>query len=77
MEITVATFLKVIIKKFFLEEKIEIDFVQDNQASSTFGVIRGLHFQLNPYAQTKLLRVLSGKIIDAVVDLQEKFTYLR
>src|SRR5664279_4015184 len=58
-------------QKVFLEEKIEIDFVQDNQASSTFGVIRGLHFQLQPYAQTKLLRVLSGNIIDAVVDLRK------
>jgi len=58
-------------QKVFSEENIDIDFIQDNQASSTFGVIRGLHFQLQPYAQTKLLRVLSGKIIDAVVDLRK------
>jgi dTDP-4-dehydrorhamnose 3,5-epimerase len=58
-------------QKVFLAEHLEINFVQDNQASSTFGVIRGLHFQLEPYAQTKLIRVLSGKIIDAVVDLRE------
>src|SRR6185312_1774679 len=55
----------------FLEGGIEINFIQDNQASSSFGVIRGLHFQLQPYAQTKLIRVLSGKIIDAVVDIRK------
>ena len=58
-------------QKVFLAEHLEINFVQDNQASSTFGVIRGLHFQMEPYAQTKLIRVLSGKIIDAVVDLRK------
>jgi len=52
-------------------EGIEINFVQDNQASSSFGVVRGLHFQKEPHAQTKLIRVLSGKIIDAVVDIRE------
>jgi len=46
-------------------------FVQDNQARSTYGVIRGLHFQLAPYAQTKLIRALSGSILDVVVDLRK------
>ncbi len=45
-------------------------FVQDNQSKSSFGVIRGLHYQLNPHAQTKLVRVLSGKIMDVVVDIR-------
>ena len=58
-------------QKLFSSEGIEITFVQDNQASSSFGVIRGLHFQLEPHAQTKLIRVLSGNIIDAVVDLRK------
>lgn len=58
-------------QKKFSEESIEINFVQDNQASSSFGVIRGLHFQNNPFAQTKLIRVLSGEIIDAVVDIRK------
>jgi len=58
-------------QKNFTDEGIEINFVQDNQASSVFGVIRGLHFQLNPYAQTKLVRVLTGAIIDAVVDIRK------
>ena len=58
-------------QKVFSAEGVEINFVQDNQASSSFGVIRGLHFQMDPYAQTKLIRVLSGKIIDAVVDIRK------
>ena len=48
-----------------------IEFVQDNQSKSTFGTIRGLHYQLAPYAQAKLIRVLSGKIYDVVVDLRK------
>ena len=58
-------------QKLFSENGIEINFVQDNQALSSFGIIRGLHFQKNPFAQTKLIRVLSGKIIDAAVDLRK------
>jgi len=58
-------------QRLFSEKGIEINFVQDNQASSTFGVIRGLHFQKNPHAQTKLIRVLTGEIIDAVVDIRK------
>lgn len=50
---------------------IDIKFVQDNQAKSSFGVIRGLHYQLAPYSQTKFIRVLTGSIIDAVVDLRK------
>ncbi len=50
---------------------VNIAFIQDNQASSSFGVIRGLHYQLNPYGQTKLIRVLSGKIIDVAVDIRK------
>lgn len=51
---------------------IDIVFVQDNQSFSTKGVIRGLHFQKPPYAQTKLVRVLSGRILDVVVDLRQE-----
>ena len=46
-------------------------FVQDNESSSQYGVIRGLHYQLNPYAQAKLVRVLEGKILDVVVDIRK------
>ena len=49
---------------------LRYDWVQDNQSHSTYGVIRGLHFQKNPAAQTKLVRVLQGEILDVVVDLR-------
>jgi dTDP-4-dehydrorhamnose 3,5-epimerase len=49
---------------------VKIDFVQDNQAKSSYGVIRGLHYQLAPHAQTKFIRVLHGSILDVVVDLR-------
>lgn len=55
----------------FAAEGVYIKFVQDNQAKSSYGVIRGLHYQLDPYAQTKLIRVLSGSILDVVVDIRE------
>ena len=58
-------------QKVFSDEDVEINFVQDNQARSSYGVIRGLHFQKDPFAQTKLIRVLSGNIIDAVVDIRK------
>lgn len=55
----------------FKANSIEITFVQDNQSKSSYGVIRGLHYQLAPYAQTKLIRVLSGNILDVVVDIRK------
>ena len=58
-------------QKLFNEEGVEINFVQDNQASSSYGVVRGLHYQLDPYAQTKLIRVLSGSILDVAVDIRK------
>jgi dTDP-4-dehydrorhamnose 3,5-epimerase len=57
-------------KKDFIDAGVNLEFVQDNQSSSAFGVIRGLHFQVPPYAQTKLVRVLHGVILDVVVDLR-------
>src|SRR5438128_1756753 len=58
-------------EKTFAAENVAIRFVQDNQAQSSYGVIRGLHYQLDPYAQTKLIRVLSGSILDVAVDLRK------
>lgn len=49
----------------------EIDFVQDNQSFSSKGVIRALHYQVGEYAQSKLVRVLSGKVLDIAVDLRK------
>jgi dTDP-4-dehydrorhamnose 3,5-epimerase len=53
-----------------LFEDLGLNFIQDNEARSTYGVIRGLHYQEPPYAQTKLLRVLEGRILDVAVDLR-------
>lgn len=58
-------------EKQFQQEGIDIRWVQDNQSSSTYGVIRGLHYQLPPFDQTKLVRVLRGKILDVVVDIRK------
>ncbi len=58
-------------QEVFKAAGIDMDFVQDNQSSSQYGVIRGLHYQLHPYAQTKLIRVLLGKILDVAVDIRK------
>ncbi len=58
-------------EKICEDEGINIRFVQDNQAKSNFGVIRGLHYQLDPFAQTKFIRALSGAILDVVVDIRK------
>lgn len=50
---------------------IDIDFVQDNQSFSQRGTLRGLHYQNPPFAQTKLVRVLQGEIMDVAVDLRK------
>jgi dTDP-4-dehydrorhamnose 3,5-epimerase len=50
---------------------LDFHWVQDNQSHSKHGVIRGLHFQNAPFAQTKLVRALQGEILDVVVDLRE------
>ncbi|WP_298741686.1 dTDP-4-dehydrorhamnose 3,5-epimerase [uncultured Chitinophaga sp.] len=55
----------------FEQEGLHFPFVQDNQARSTYGVLRGLHYQLEPYAQTKLVRALEGRILDVVVDIRK------
>ena len=57
-------------RNLFKSNHIENDFVQDNQSYSVYGVIRGLHYQKNPHAQAKLVRVLQGKILDVVVDIR-------
>lgn len=57
-------------EKIFCQQGINLKFVQDNQSHSKYGVVRGLHYQMNPHAQAKLVRVLDGTIIDAVVDIR-------
>lgn len=58
-------------EKTCVEGGVEIKFVQDNQALSSYGVVRGLHYQLNPAAQTKFIRVLQGTILDVAVDIRK------
>mgnify|MGYP004442778483 FL=1 len=54
------------------EEKVgRINFVQDNESKSTYGVVRGLHFQNPPYSQSKLVRVVKGAVLDVAVDLRK------
>jgi dTDP-4-dehydrorhamnose 3,5-epimerase len=58
-------------QKVFREAGIDCTFVQDNQARSTYGVLRGLHYQVGQYAQAKLVRVVEGEVLDVAVDLRE------
>ena len=55
----------------FAEKSINTNFVQDNQSKSTYGVLRGLHYQLNPFSQAKLVRVISGEVLDVAVDIRQ------
>ena len=48
-----------------------LNFCQENETKSSYGVLRGLHYQLNPHAQTKLVRVTQGAVLDVVVDLRK------
>jgi len=48
-----------------------VNFIQDNEAKSTKGVLRGLHYQLPPFAQSKLVRVVKGKVLDIAVDIRK------
>ncbi|MCX8019466.1 MAG: dTDP-4-dehydrorhamnose 3,5-epimerase [Chitinophagaceae bacterium] len=57
--------------KVFLDHGIDVTWIQDNQSVSKYGVIRGLHYQLPPHAQAKLIRVVSGEIFDVALDLRK------
>jgi dTDP-4-dehydrorhamnose 3,5-epimerase len=57
-------------REVFTKNGIPFEFVQDNQSFSTAGVLRGLHFQNEPFAQGKLVRVITGKVIDIAVDIR-------
>ena len=56
---------------FEQETGIKTTFVQDNESRSTYGVLRGLHYQLPPHAQSKLVRVIEGKVLDVAVDIRK------
>lgn len=55
----------------YLEQVCNTTFVQDNESKSTYGVLRGLHFQNSPHAQSKLVRVVQGKVLDVAVDIRK------
>lgn len=57
-------------QKWFDQRIGRISFVQDNESYSSYGVIRGLHFQRAPYSQSKLVRVVKGAVLDVVVDIR-------
>jgi dTDP-4-dehydrorhamnose 3,5-epimerase len=59
-------------KQELFEEAVgyKVNFIQDNQSLSSYGVLRGLHFQSGEYAQAKLVRVLKGAVLDVVVDIR-------
>ena len=64
-------FLKVTTRTWLEDLGYPPDFIQDNQSRSSYGVIRGLHYQKEPHAQTKLVRVTEGNIYDVAVDIRE------
>lgn len=58
-------------KDLFEQAGISCEFVQDNESKSSFGVVRGLHWQAAPYTQAKLVRVISGAVLDIAVDIRK------
>ncbi len=64
-------FMETYNKEAFSNNGIDIDFVQDNYSRSSKGVLRGLHYQLPPYTQDKLVTVVSGAVLDVVVDIRK------
>ena len=58
-------------QKVFDEQASKTVFIQDNESKSVYGVIRGLHFQKEPFAQSKLVRVIKGSVLDVAVDIRK------
>lgn len=56
---------------YFREHQIRINFVQDNESMSSYGVMRGLHFQRPPFTQSKLVRCVKGAVLDVAVDIRK------
>ena len=64
-------FFETFSQKEFEEKVCKTTFIQDNESKSTYGVLRGLHFQKMPYAQSKLVRVVKGSVLDIAVDIRK------
>ena len=58
-------------RDFHEQTGIDVTFIQDNESCSSYGVVRGLHFQKPPYAQAKLVRVVEGTVLDVAVDIRK------
>lgn len=58
-------------REFAEKTGLDVTFVQDNESRSRYGVLRGLHFQLPPYTQSKLVRVVKGRVLDVAVDIRK------
>ncbi|KIM07006.1 MAG: dTDP-4-dehydrorhamnose 3,5-epimerase [Sulfurovum sp. PC08-66] len=56
--------------KFFEAIGYTVNFIQDNESKSSYGVLRGLHYQMAPFAQSKLVRVIKGKVLDVALDIR-------
>ena len=64
-------FMETYQKEKYAAAGIDVTFVQDNESMSRYGVVRGLHYQAEPFAQAKLIRVVSGRVLDVVVDIRK------
>ena len=64
-------FMETFTLRKFEEAVGHVDFVQDNESSSSYGVVRGLHYQKPPYTQSKLVRCISGRVLDVAVDIRK------
>ena len=64
-------FMESFSQRKFSEQVADVTFVQDNESKSSYGVVRGLHFQKPPHTQSKLVRAVSGKVLDVAVDIRK------
>lgn len=71
LAMNVAIFLNLSIKRNLKKKVCKTVFVQDNESKSSYGVIRGLHYQKPPFAQSKLVRVIKGAVLDVAVDIRK------
>ena len=64
-------FMETYQKEKYVAAGIDVTFMQDNESMSRYGVVRGLHYQAEPYAQAKLIRVVAGRVLDVAVDIRK------
>ena len=64
-------FMETYQKEKYAAAGIDVTFVQDNESMSRYGVVRGLHYQAEPFAQAKLIRVVAGRVLDVAVDIRK------